>query len=133
MNFVAKKAKILRFISPLSIFISIKCFYMRRIYVLLKIFSFNKAYSLSYKIKKYFIKYFLPKSHSKVVKGVMLRSFSIEELTKIKELAIKLRSIFLRRSLKTQLRSIFLRQSRKPQPEFSCKFSFRRSITQINK
>jgi hypothetical protein len=107
MNLVAKKAKILRFISPLSIFISIKCFYMRRIYVLLKIFSFNKAYSLSYKIKKYFIKYFLPKFHSKVVKGVMLRSVSIEELTKITEPAIV--------------------------PEFSCKFSFRRSITQINK
>jgi hypothetical protein len=50
----------------------------------------------------------------------MLRSFSIEELTKITEPAIKLRSNFLRRSRKTQ-------------PEFSCKFSFRRSITQINK
>ena len=61
-----------------------------------------------------------PKSHSKVVKGVMPRSISIGESTEITESAVK-------------MQSIFLRLSRKCQFELSCKFSFRRSITKINK
>jgi hypothetical protein len=89
MNLISEKGKVFALITPSRLIIRPESLDVRRINREFQRLSLDKAEALSNKIDKDFIENLLTESFSEIMKGIVLRSFTVRETAEVSQSSIK--------------------------------------------